>query len=118
MANLLHTQDGDWRILETSDKLVLVDFWAEWCGPCRALAPTLERLTEKYGDQVQFAKVNVDELPELADRFSVRSIPTLVLLREGENLERLVGARSYEELAHVLDRHIAEGRRLSPQRHQ
>lgn len=107
MANILHVQSGDWKEIESASKPVLVDFWAEWCGPCHRLAPTFERLAEKYGADIQFAKVNVDELPELAGQWGVRSIPTLVLLKSGIELERLVGIKSYEEVANVLERHVA-----------
>lgn len=106
MANILHVQSGDWKALEGGDKPVFVDFWAQWCGPCLRLAPTFERLAEKYGNDVQFAKVNVDELPDLANQYGVRSIPTLVLLKSGSELERLVGIKSYEETANVLERHV------------
>ncbi len=107
MANILHVQSGDWKEIEGGGKPVLVDFWAEWCGPCHRLASTFERLAEKYGNDVQFAKVNVDELPEMANQWGVRSIPTLVLLKSGTELERLVGVKSYEEVASVLERHVA-----------
>jgi thioredoxin 1 len=69
------------------------------------LAPTFERLAEKYGEQVTFAKVNVDELPDIANKFAVRSIPTLVLLQNGNVVEKLVGLRSEQELAEVLGRY-------------
>ncbi len=111
MADILHVQEGDWPKVETSRKPVLVDFWAEWCNPCRALAPTIDKLGEKYGNEVSFAKANVDEVPELASRFGIRSIPTLVLLGEGKVLERLVGLRSYEELVRLLDRYVTVGGR-------
>jgi thioredoxin 1 len=107
MANVLQVQASDWRAIETSQKLVLVDFWAEWCAPCRMLAPTVEKLAEVYGNQVDFAKVNVDELPELANQYGVRSIPTLVLLRDGNVVEQLIGARPYQELARLLEQHIS-----------
>jgi thioredoxin len=107
MANVLHVQASDWRAIETSQKLVLVDFWAEWCAPCRMLTPTVEKLAEVYGNQVDFAKVNVDELPELANQYGVRSIPTLVLLRDGKVVEQLIGARPYQELARLLEQHIS-----------
>jgi thioredoxin 1 len=106
MTNILHVQNGDWPAIESSNKPVLVDFWAEWCGPCRRLAPTFERLAEKFGSDVQFAKVNVDELPELANQWRVRSIPTLVLFKSGNEIERLVGFKSYEGVAQTLERHI------------
>jgi thioredoxin 1 len=107
MANVLQVQASDWRAIETSQKLVLVDFWAEWCAPCRMLAPTVEKLAEVYGNQVDFAKVNVDELPELANQYGVRSIPTLVLLRDGNVVEQLIGARPYQELARLLEQYLA-----------
>jgi len=84
-----------------------VDFWAEWCSPCRMLTPTFEKLAEKYGNEITFAKVNVDELPDLAGKYAVRSIPTLLLMRQGNVLEQVVGTRSYDELARILDRHLA-----------
>jgi len=107
MTNILHVQNGDGQAIAAGDKPVLVDFWAEWCGPCLRLAPTFERLAEKYGNDIQFAKVNVDELPDLANQWGVRSIPTLVLLKNGNELERIVGLKSYEEIARILERHAA-----------
>ena len=106
MEKIPHVQAGDWPAIQSSEKPVLVDFWAEWCAPCRMLAPTFEKLAEKYGDQIEFAKVNVDEVPELANHLAVRSIPTLVLLRDGVVVEQLVGARPYQELARLLERHV------------
>jgi thioredoxin 1 len=102
----MHVQLGDWQNLESSTKPVLVDFWAEWCAPCRLLAPTFERLAATYGDELSFAKVNVDELPEVAYEYGIRSIPTLLLLREGKVLEKLVGARPFDDVARVLDRFV------------
>lgn len=71
---------------------VLVDFWAAWCGPCRMIAPILGELAEELGDQVRIAKVNVDNLPEIATRFFVQGIPTMILFRGGQELDRMVGA--------------------------
>jgi len=105
MEKVLHVQPADWQGIETSAKPVFLDFWADWCGPCKMLAPTFERLAEKYGEQVTFAKVNVDELPDIANKFAVRSIPTLVLLQNGNVVEKLVGLRSEQELAQVLSRY-------------
>jgi thioredoxin 1 len=114
MGNIMHVQQGDWHNVESSTKPVLVDFWAEWCAPCRLLAPTFERLAATYGDEISFAKVNVDELPEVAEQYSIRSIPTLLLLREGKVLEKLVGARPYDDLARVLDRYAAAPEKCQP----
>ena len=102
---VLHVQTPDWQGIETSAKPVFVDFWADWCGPCKMLAPTFERLAQKHGEQITFVKVNVDEAPEVANKFAVRSIPTLVLLQSGNVVERLVGLRSEQELAQVLGRY-------------
>jgi thioredoxin len=108
MANIVQVQqEAGWKIIESSPTPVLVDFWADWCGPCRMLSPTIDKLAEGYGSRMSFAKVNVDEMPDLASRFSVCSIPTLILLREGKILERVVGLRSYGELAQLLDQTLS-----------
>ena len=106
MGKVLHVQQQDWQALESSTMPVFIDFWAEWCAPCRMLAPTIEKLAESYGSDISFAKVNVDELPELANRFGIRSIPTLLLLQEGNVLEKLVDVRPHQELARILDRYV------------
>jgi thioredoxin 1 len=105
MGDVLYVQPADWPAIETSAKPLFVDFWADWCGPCKTLAPTFDRLAARYGEQVRFAKVNVDEMPEVANKFAVRSIPTLLLLQNGNVVERLVGLRSEQELAQVLSRY-------------
>jgi len=107
MSSVLHVQQGEWLPLETSDKPLFVDFWAEWCTPCRMLGPTFEKLAEKYGNEITFVKVNVDDLPDVAGKYGIRSIPTLLLLRQGNVLEQVVGTRSYNELVRILDRHMA-----------
>jgi thioredoxin 1 len=106
MVEIMHVEPGQWQAVECSVKPVLVDFWAEWCPPCRMLAPTFEKLAANYGHEISFAKVNVDELPEVASQYGIRSIPTLLLLRDGEVVEMLVGARPYQDLARVLERHL------------
>jgi thioredoxin 1 len=78
---------------------VIVDFWAPWCGPCRALAPQLERLAQRFEGQVQVRKLNVDEAPELAAAFGVRGVPTLVLFKNGQPNARLVGLQDEEHLS-------------------
>ena len=105
MDKVMHVQEADWQGLESSAKPVFLDFWADWCGPCKMLGPTFERLADQYGEKVTFAKVNVDELPNIANQFSIRSIPTLVLLEKGAVVEKIVGLRSEQELAKVLSRY-------------
>ena len=78
--------------LATTEGLLLVDFWAPWCGPCRAIAPVLDSLVAESGGRVQLAKVNVDDEPALAARHEVRSIPTILLVKDGRVVDRIVGA--------------------------
>jgi thioredoxin 1 len=86
---------------------VLVDFWAAWCGPCLALAPTVEALAEKYEGNAKVVKLNVDESPSVAARYGIRGIPTLILFNNGEEAERTVGFTSKESLTSLIDRHLA-----------
>jgi thioredoxin len=78
--------------LATTEGLLLVDFWAPWCGPCRAIAPVLDALVAESGGRVKLAKVNVDEEPVLAARHEIRSIPTILLVKDGRIVDRVVGA--------------------------
>ena len=80
----------------------LVDFWATWCGPCRMLAPTIEALGDKYAGKANICKVDVDEQPELAQRFGVMSIPTVIIFQDGQKLATLVGVRPQAELEALL----------------
>lgn len=82
--------------------LVLVDFWAQWCGPCRMQAPILEELDEKYGDKVKVCKLDVDEAPAIAQRFSVFSIPTLIVFKDGEVVNKGVGVHTIEQLEQLI----------------
>ena len=84
-----------------SEKPVLLDFWASWCGPCRMVAPIIDKLAEERLD-VRFGKVNVDEQPELAAKFGVMSIPTLVVMQNGEIVNKSVGARPKEQILKLL----------------
>jgi thioredoxin 1 len=89
-----------------SDQPVLVDFWAEWCGPCRMIAPTVERVAEQYAGRARVAKVNVDDNPATAQRYGIKGIPTLILFHEGREAERIVGAVSGDALARVIEKHV------------
>ena len=91
-----------------SDKPILIDFWAPWCGPCRQVAPILENLAFELGDQAKIAKVNVDDEPELAEEFGVRSIPTLVVMLNGKEVDRLIGFQGPETIKAILFGKIAK----------
>ncbi|MGE0040041.1 MAG: thioredoxin [Vicinamibacterales bacterium] len=87
--------------------VVLVDFWAEWCAPCRRLAPTVDQLATEYEGRVTVAKVNIDENPATPSQFMIRGIPTLLLFKDGEVKETIVGLAAKDDLAQMLDKHLS-----------
>jgi thioredoxin 1 len=91
---------------ETSTGVVLVDFWAEWCGPCRRLAPTVDALASDYDGRATVAKMNVDENPDVPSRYAIRGIPTLLLFKDGQLAETIVGLHSKEDIAATIERHL------------
>jgi thioredoxin 1 len=96
------------RIVEKADRPVLVDFYADWCGPCRMLAPTIEKLAQDYQGRVIIAKVNVDSLPATAGQYGIQGIPAVFIFDKGQVVQRLVGLRPAGEYAKVLDKLIGQ----------
>jgi thioredoxin 1 len=86
---------------------VLVDFWAEWCGPCKRLAPTIDQLATDYAGKVTIGKLNVDDNPNTAFKFQIRGIPAVLLFKNGEVVDQVVGLAPKEDFVKVLDRHLA-----------
>lgn len=106
-----HADDASFEMnVLRSEKPALVDFWAPWCGPCRALGPVLEELAGRYGEVVDVVKVNIDENPKTAMRYGVRSIPTLLFISDGQVRETKVGLAPRDELAAMIDRHLKSER--------
>lgn len=105
--SIINTTDATFEqdVLQ-ADKPVLVDFWAAWCGPCKAIAPTLEELAADYAGRASIVKVNVDDNPETAARFGIRSIPTLFVFKNGEKVDTIIGSRPKSEFAELLDKHL------------
>ena len=89
-----------------SGPTVLVDFWAEWCGPCKRLGPTVDALAVEYLGKVTVGKLNVDENPKVSEKFQIRGIPTILIFKGGQIVESLVGLAQKEDLKKVLDKHI------------
>ena len=101
-------QDSFEKTVLESQKPVLVDFWAPWCAPCRAVAPIVEDLAKEYKGKVEFAKVNVDESPFIASKFSIMSIPTLMIFKEGKPVEHAVGFKPKDQLKKLLDKTLTK----------
>lgn len=94
------------KTIKTSDKPVLVDFWAPWCGPCRMLAPILEEVEQDLGSKITVAKVNVDENQELAQQFQIMSIPAMMIFKDGKAVDSMVGLMPKDRIVAYLNKHI------------
>src|SRR5262245_38458757 len=95
-------ESGFEELVLQSDKLVLVDFWAPWCGPCRAMGPAVDAVAKKFSAEATVVKLNVDENPAVSPRYNIHGIPTLILFKEGKESGRLVGLRSESEIGALI----------------
>jgi len=102
MAEMKITKENFENEVMKSDKPVLLDFWASWCGPCQMLSPIVEEIAKEYSGKLKVGKVNVDDEPELAGRFRVASIPTVVIMKNGKIVNQSIGYRPKEELLKML----------------
>lgn len=102
---ITHVTDQNFST-ETTQGVVLADFWAPWCGPCKMIAPVLEELDSEMGDKVKIVKLDVDENQETASKYGVMSIPTLLVLKDGEVVDQIVGFQPKEALAGALNKHL------------
>lgn len=105
VLNINGASDFESHVLK-SDKPVLVDFWAPWCGPCKMVAPELEAVASECGDKAVVVKINVDEQQQLASQYDVMSIPTLLIIKDGKEVNRLVGYRPRKDLMEAIDKII------------
>jgi thioredoxin 1 len=108
-AQALKVEDGTWdaEVMKATG-LVMVDFWAVWCGPCQMVAPIVEELATEYSGKLRVMKLNTDENPEIAGRYQVMSIPTILFFKNGEQVEKLVGARPKRQFKEVIDSLLAQ----------
>tara|TARA_Y100000817_G_scaffold63989_1_gene48119 strand:- start:2004 stop:2327 length:324 start_codon:yes stop_codon:yes gene_type:complete len=107
MSNVIELNDSNFDDeVFKSDLPVLVDFWAEWCGPCKMIAPSVEKISEEYSDKLKVGKLDVDSNPNISSTFGIRSIPTLLIFKNGSPVDQIVGAVSKEVISAKVDSHI------------
>ena len=106
MATLTTTDEKFEQDVLKASGPVLVDFWAEWCGPCKALAPKLEEIATEFQGKMTVMKVNIDENPDSPAKYGVRGIPTMILFNNGQNVDQIVGNHPKENIVEVIQRHV------------
>jgi len=104
--DMIHLNDANFDSTVKASPKLIVDCWAPWCGPCRMLAPTFEKLSKDYKGRVEFGKLDTDESPKTAMNLGINSIPTLIFFRDGKQVERLVGVRPKADIEAVLKKHF------------
>ncbi len=102
--NVLQINDSDFDATVGSDKPTLVDFWAPWCGPCKAIGPVIEELANEFTGKVQIGKMNVDDNPNTPGKFGIRAIPTLILFKDGEVVDQVTGAVGKSQLVELINK--------------
>jgi thioredoxin 1 len=113
MADIAHLTTDSFETAIAGDTPVLVDFWAEWCAPCRAISPILEEIARDNTDRVNVVKLNVDEEPDVPKRLGIMGIPTVILFAKGEEKVRIVGARGKDQFLREIEPHLASARGTS-----
>jgi thioredoxin 1 len=107
MAGTVHVSDADFaQEIEQHEGLAMVDFWATWCGPCQIVAPTVEQLAQEYAGRVKVAKLDVDQSPQTAVKFRVRSIPSILFFKQGQLVDVVVGAVPKSQLTDRIEKHL------------
>ncbi|MCL2134155.1 MAG: thioredoxin [Candidatus Bathyarchaeota archaeon] len=106
MSSPFQVTDDNFGVTLKSSSLVFVDFWATWCGPCRALAQTIDEIAQEYSGKVLVCKLDVDNNPSTAKNFQILSIPTMILFKNGQEVERLIGLSAKKKITEVIEKHL------------
>ena len=104
----INLTDSNFDIEKSKYSLLVVDFWAAWCGPCKMISPIIEQLAEQYSGKIVFGKVNVDENPHISQRFGIQSIPTLMIVKEGQVIDVMIGALPKGQIENRIEQHIQQ----------